>query len=197
MAVEPVWKRKIREVVDRRFDGNMKAASKHAGLNETYIRDLIERNRIPSVENLATFARSVGLPASVFLDEDAVGMQVPVVGYVGAGSEAHYYGASQGPFDYVAMPPQGSPRTVAVSVRGGSMSPAFDEGALLYYDDRQEPPTDGLQGALCVVGLPDGRVLVKRLYRASKRGRWHLHSNEPPILDQVIEWAAKVIWVKL
>ncbi|RTM07470.1 MAG: phage repressor protein [Hyphomicrobiales bacterium] len=48
-------------------------------------------------------------------------------------------------------------------------------------------------GVLCVVGLPDDRVLVKRIRRAKTPGFFHLDSNtEPTINDVEIVWAAKV-----
>ena len=117
---------------------------------------------------------------------------VPIVGQVGAGSEAHYYAESQGPFDEAPMPEFGSTDTVAVEVRGDSLGALFNQW-LVYYDDVRTPPTSDLLGRLCVVGLVDGRVLVKKLMRGSRPGAFHLFSvNESPIEDAEIEWAARV-----
>ncbi|PZO07654.1 MAG: phage repressor protein [Alphaproteobacteria bacterium] len=64
---------------------------------------------------------------------------------------------------------------------------------MVFYDDVRTPVTPDLIGHLCVVGLPDGRVLVKRLQKAAGTGFFHLISNtEGPILDQPVDWAAKV-----
>lgn len=95
------------------------------------------------------------------------------------------------------MPPVGSKDTVAVVVRGDSMLPIAENDWLLYYDNRHEPPTDELVGRLCVVGLSDGRMLVKRLYRARQPGLWDLHApNASTMFDQAVEWAAKITWIK-
>lgn len=122
---------------------------------------------------------------------------VPVVGYVGAGAVATLYADGQGPLDHVDPPSHAGPETVAVEIKGVSLGPAFDNG-LVFYDDVHQPVTPDQLGKLCVVGLPDGRVLVK-IVRMASDGRFHLLSNtaEEPILDQEVTWAAKVTDVRL
>lgn len=135
-------------------------------------------------------AKAFRVPEAVVIDAGAV---VPVVGYVGAGALAHYYGNGQGPYDEeVPMPENGTPDTVAVEVRGDSLGPLFNHW-LVYYDQVRTPPTMDMIGQLCVVGLADDRVLVKKLMRGSGPGTFHLLSaTESPIEDVTIEWAAKV-----
>lgn len=121
---------------------------------------------------------------------------VPVVGYVSAGSSLVQYAEGQGPFDYVPAPKMSTDSTVAASIRGVSLGPAFDE-ALLFYDDVRSPVTADLHGRLCVVGLADGRVLVKVL-RPGEAGRFHLISNtaEEPLWNEEIQWAARVTEIR-
>lgn len=118
---------------------------------------------------------------------------VPVAGFVGAGSEAHLYGDSQGPLDEVAAPEGATPQTIAVEVRGDSLGSFFD-GWLVFYDDVRSPITDDLLGRLCVVGLEDGRVLVKMVSRS--RAAAHLFDLTgqfgDPIQDIAVAWAAPV-----
>lgn len=118
---------------------------------------------------------------------------VPVAGYVGAGSQAHLYGDSQGPLDEVPAPDNATPQTVAVEIRGDSLGPMFD-GWLAYYDDVRSPVTDDLIGRLCVVGLEDDRVLVKKVMRSKANPRlFDLYGQfGDPILDAAIAWAAPV-----
>jgi phage repressor protein C with HTH and peptisase S24 domain len=194
----PLWKRRLQEVVAARFEGNMKAASLRAGLSETFVRDALVRGRVPTVENLTRLAEASGLPVKAFFSEDFTDGQVRVVGFVGAGAETHLYGEGQGPFDWAPAPPDARPTTVAVRVRGTSMAGLIDDGSLLYYDMRSDPPTVDMNGSLCVIGLADGRVVVKKLYKGGKRGRWNLIStNDAPMLDQQVEWAAKVTSVRM
>ena len=118
---------------------------------------------------------------------------VAVVGYVGAGSEAHFYGESQGMLGEARAPDGAKPETVAVEVRGDSLGPIFD-GWLVTYDDVRSPFTDDLLGRLCVVGLDDGRVLVKMVSRAKTApDRFDLHGQfGEPIRNVALDWAAPV-----
>jgi len=118
---------------------------------------------------------------------------VPLVGYVGAGSIAHYYGTGDGGLDEVPAPENATASTVAAEVRGTSLGPFFERW-LVFWDEVRNPPTPDLFGQLCVVGLPDDRVLVKQLKPASAPGRFHLLSNgtEEPIFDAEVVWAALV-----
>lgn len=119
--------------------------------------------------------------------------RVRLVGYVGAGAEAHYHAAADDPDEEVEAPENASNETVAAEIRGVSLGPAFDRW-LVYYDDVRSPVTPDMHGQLCVVGLPTDQVLVKVLRPSGTPGRFHLISNggEEPIFDQEVSWAAKV-----
>lgn len=118
--------------------------------------------------------------------------EVPLVGYVGAGAEMHHYSDGDNPNEFVPMPPGGGDNTVAVQIRGSSLGSIFDTW-LVYYDEVRDPPSYDMLGKLCVVGLEDGRVLVKKLRRGSAPGLYNLESvTEGLIEDVTITWAAKV-----
>jgi transcriptional regulator with XRE-family HTH domain len=152
-----------------------------------------ERGRTePSREDVARIADALHLSAADLEGGNIASDPVAVVGYVGAGAVAVLFSEGQGPFDYVEPPRQRAPSTVGLGVRGVSLGPAFDNG-WVFYDDVRSPVTEDLHGRLCVVGLTDGRVLVKILKPATG-GRFHLLSNtaEPPLLDEEVQWAARV-----
>lgn len=116
---------------------------------------------------------------------------VPLVGYVGAGALTHFF-AQDAPLDEVPAPAGSTESTVAVEIRGESLGSFFDRW-LVFYDDVRRPVTSDLLNRLCVVGLTDGRILIKKVQRSKARGLFHLLSQtEPPILDVEVEWAAKV-----
>ncbi|MGD9544977.1 helix-turn-helix domain-containing protein [Methylocystis sp.] len=116
---------------------------------------------------------------------------VPIVGYVGAGAET-FFESGQGPFDYVEAPDGATEDTVAVEIRGTSLGELFDRW-LIFYDQRREPVTSDLIGKLCVVGLADERIVVKKLKRGQRKDKYDLLSNtEPPLYDQSVIWAARV-----
>lgn len=126
-------------------------------------------------------------------DENTDG--VCIIGYIGAGGEI-LYSEGQGPFGEAPMPPDGrKPDMVAVEVRGDSMGVLGDK-TIIYYDNRQERPTEALFGKLCVVGLPDGRILLKTLLPSAKPGLFNLISlTGSPIFDQRLDWVAQVSFI--
>jgi transcriptional regulator with XRE-family HTH domain len=116
----------------------------------------------------------------------------PLVGYVGAGALAHIFSEGQGPFDEVDAPDGSTEDTVAVEIRGESLGSFFDQW-LVFYDDVRTPPSSKMLNRLCVVGVADGRILIKKLTKGTLPGHYTLLSQfEPPMYDQIIEWAALV-----
>jgi len=116
---------------------------------------------------------------------------VDLVGYVGAGAETHFFN-NDGPLDEVPAPAGSTDTTVAVEIRGDSLGSFFDRW-LVFYDDVRRPVATELINKLCVVGLEDGRILIKKIQRSKARGLFHLLSQtEDPILDVQIAWAARV-----
>lgn len=117
---------------------------------------------------------------------------VPLVGYVGAGAATHFFAQDSGQLDEVPAYDGASDATVAVEIRGDSLGSFFDRW-LVYYDDVRRPVTHDLINKLCVVGLEDGRILIKKIQRSKSRGLFHLLSQtEDPIFDIEIAWAARV-----
>lgn len=162
-----------------------------------YLSDLESGKRRHNSDWLAKLATALDAsPADLLRSPEEVGSAqrrtVPVVGYVGAGAEAHLFAHGQGPFDEVPAPENATAATVAVEVRGESLGSFFDTW-LVYYDDVRSPVTPDLIGRLCVVGLTDDRILVKKLQKAREPGLYHLLSQtEAPIFDAPVAWAARV-----
>jgi transcriptional regulator with XRE-family HTH domain len=155
-------------------------------IDRAAVNKILLGKRDLSAEEMIAAAQITGAPIPTVED-------VPLVGYVGAGSEMHYYEAGQGGFDDVPGIPGATPDTVAVEIRGDSLGSFFDHW-LVYYDRVERPITSGLVGKLCVVGVSDGRVLIKKVQRSKTAGLYHLlsQSGEPPITDVEIDWAAVV-----
>jgi transcriptional regulator with XRE-family HTH domain len=181
---------------------NLKRLRKAAGKTQVQVAEAMglskggyvkieDGDRRLTADYISRAARALGVREAEIIQDTA--FPVPVVGYVGAGAETHPLAEGQGPFDMVAAPDGATENTVAVEVRGVSLGPAFD-GWYVYYDEVRDPPTTSLLGRLCVVGLADGRVLVKILRRGQLKGRYTLESNvgELPIYDAEVSWAARV-----
>lgn len=120
-------------------------------------------------------------------------ISVPLVGRVGAGATMDLYSEAHDTHDRVRPPSSGATEhTVAVEIVGDSLGQAFNRW-IIYYDRRSDPPTKDMLNQLCVVGLTDGRVLVKTLTEGGIKGRYTLKSDfAPPIYDAEVDWAALV-----
>lgn len=153
----------------------------------------------PNYNRIVALAEEMGVltdtrseDVAAALPETQAPNRVRLVGYVGAGSEMHYYRLADEEYEEVPAPRRVTDRTVAVEIRGKSMGPAVS-GWLVFYDDIHSEVSPALHGRLCVVGLSDDRILVKRI-QSQGNGLFTLLSNsdEAPIEDAQIEWAALV-----
>ena len=130
--------------------------------------------------------------AAILRDPPPASRQIRIVGYVGAGSVAHYYALSDEDFEEVPPPSGATEQTVAVEIKGKSFGPLMD-GWLVFYNDVRSPITEDMLGEICVVGLSDDRILIKQITRERDGSITLLsNSNEKPIPNAQIEWAAKV-----
>lgn len=118
--------------------------------------------------------------------------KIKVKGYVGAGGAMHYYAVSQGDLGEIDPSDRDPADAAAVQIMGTSLGRFFDRWYAVYTDVRA-PITADLIGKLCVVGLDDDRVLIKKVIRNGNR--FDLMSNseeEEPIRGVKIKWAALV-----
>jgi transcriptional regulator with XRE-family HTH domain len=119
---------------------------------------------------------------------------VPIIGRVGANPEGLVlFATGQEPGDLAPIPPGGTDRAVALQVVGHSMRGVADDGALIYFEDQRTPPTPDMLGHVVVVEIDTDEVLVKRLLRGSRAGRFDLESVAGPTRhDARLRWAAHI-----
>lgn len=156
------------------------------------INNMISGFRKISADELLAIAEITGVPAP----NSRQPFMAPVLGKVSAGAVMHLAEDAQGPFDEVEAP-EGSPETtVAAIIEGDSLGPHFN-GWLVFWDQQPRPPGPEMNNKICVVGLDDGRIMIKRLARGSVPGTWTLLSQfEPPIYDANVKWATLVASMK-
>lgn len=169
------------------------------------IQKLEAGQRKLTIDWVRRLAKAYGVTESEIMGLEAASViKIPVVGFVGAGAlvdlvDAYEHG---GGMDELDCPPGLNPqKTVAVEVRGNSMEPFIGDGWYLYYEGRIFGVPPQYLGKLCVVKLADSdAVMVKRITAGDQIGHYHLLSyNEkdmPPLLNQTIEWSAKVAFIK-
>jgi DNA-binding XRE family transcriptional regulator len=178
----------------------IRAAREAAGYSQKQLADLagcsqadvhrLENGQVLVSKHLAKILSVLNLtnPAAVM---------VPVVGYIGAGSEVlaiddHAKGDG---LDHIPAPP-GMVNGIALIVRGDSMAPKYDDGEVLFIE-KTVYSIDSLIGEHCYIQLPDGRCYVKKLQYGSRPGLYSLISyNAPAIMDVPIERAYPIAFTK-
>lgn len=159
-------------------------------IDRAAVNKMLKGTRAVAADELYEIANITGVPAPVL--ELPSERMVPIVGYVGAGSEMLLYEAGDGENGSAMAPDGATENTVAAVIRGTSLGELLDQW-LVFYDQVHTPPTPDMIGQICVVGLADGRILIKKLMPGQLAGRYTLLANtEPPIYDAAVEWAAKV-----
>jgi hypothetical protein len=125
-------------------------------------------------------------------EDTEVAKSIRLAGIVRAGSEAILYAEGQDGDQWIDPPSPLGKDAFAVEIQGDSLGPLFDRW-FIFCDERRDHIGTDLLNRLCIVGLDDGRVLVKKVVRGQLAGKHTLLSNtEPPIYDVAICWAAIV-----
>ncbi len=119
---------------------------------------------------------------------------VPIIGRVGANPDGLVlFGQGQEPGDLAPIPPGGTDQARALLVVGHSMRGIADDGALIYFEDQRTAVTPDMLGHVVVVEVDTDEVLVKRLLRGSRPGRYDLESIAGPTRqDAKLRWAAHI-----
>jgi SOS-response transcriptional repressor LexA len=119
---------------------------------------------------------------------------VPIIGRIGADPEGTVlFATGQEAGDLAPVPPGGTHKAVALRIVGHSMRGLADDGGLIYFEDQRTPPTPDMLGHVVVVETDGDAVLVKRLLRGSRAGRYDLESIAGPTLhDCRLRWAAHI-----
>lgn len=155
---------------------------------------LFEHDHVSSEDIAASDGGLSSEDVAAFLPDPPSRKTVKLKGYVGASSSdgIHFYRFADDAFDEVPAPPGATDKTIAVEIRGKSWGPAL-ESWLVFYDDVRSPIEPNMLGKACILGLSDDRILLKIPFK-QPNGMFRLLSNsdEPPIEDAEIEWAALV-----
>jgi transcriptional regulator with XRE-family HTH domain len=154
----------------------------------------------PDEGALQRLSEMTTLPPAYFrYGEQALGAEprvIDIVGFVGAGAQINPVDDSPQDISNIEAPPGEMLSTVAVSVRGDSMYPVYQDGDIIFYM-REGTDEASYLGRECVVKLVGGPILLKRVMRGSERNSYLLLSYNASPMDNVrLEWASPVRWIK-
>lgn len=152
---------------------------------------ILQGKRQIKAEEIPLITRYLGLS-----DYGMVAAPIPVIGQVGPRNEVHLFD-DLSTIEQLEAPP-GLKQAKGLRVHGDSMTPAFNAGDVLIFDEPRYSGAElSLIGEQCVVKITDGPMLVKMLAARGAGGLWTLFSfTSAPLIDVQIEWAAPIVWVR-
>lgn len=193
---------RLREARMARGFASAAEAARRFHWNITSYQQAENGTRPPSRTRIAEYARKLKVSVNWLLTgagtrDDTELSTVPMIGFVGADALVTFLGGAQRMQHEVLAPPKATARTVALEIRGDSLRKHAQDGWLVYYEDHKEPMSESLLDKLCVIGLSDGSVMVRKIQKGSRSGLFHLLSSETdPVFDQKIIWASEIVWLK-
>lgn len=194
------WESRFRQRMEAQGH-TMKSLSLAAGLNESFVRDMLQRKRRPSVEKFSKLVSILGTTVADIMGEEGQGdtsRSVPLMGYVGAGAEVEpdfeqvpNEGLEQIPVPF-ALPAE----MIAFQVRGDSMLPQFRDGTVLIVYREQRRSLESFYGEEAAVRTSDGRRFIKTILRGARAGMVNLMSwNAQPIENVHLAWVGEIFSV--
>ncbi len=171
-------------------DIKAKPLAKKAGLGETAVRDILEREGGDMrVGTLHALAGALDTTVDQILGARAIG----VVGRIGAGGSVIYAEHDLGD---VPRPPGVTFAVEALEVEGSSMLPRYSSGDVVYIAREHDGVEEEDIGEICAIRLVSGETYIKQLTHGSRPGFFTLRStNAEDIIDVEIEWATPIIFV--
>jgi len=163
--------------------------SKAAGLNDTAVRDLLNKVDDPRVGTLLRLANALEIsPATLF------GGMLPISGTIG---QAGRITDGHSPHKMVPRPPEADGDLLAYLVDGDYLLPAYRSGDVIYCSRKHDVIKDSYFGEECVAKLVNGGgAYLRTLDKGGESDRFTLRSFNATALEDVsLEWAAPVLFV--
>lgn len=180
-----------------KFKSARAAALRHGWTVSTYASHENGQTDVPSKE-AKKYAKAFKVSAGWILTGDgpmAAQNLVKLMGYIGAGAEItpEHEQVPEDGLDEIELPYAIGVDAVAFEVKGPSMLPKYDPGALIVCSSSPRNPDDFI-GAEVAVRTTNGNRYLKKLRPGSRRGVYTLESfNDDPIRDVKIAWLGQVL----
>jgi phage repressor protein C with HTH and peptisase S24 domain len=191
------WEKRFRELMEGR-GFTMKSLSLEAGLNESFVRDMLQRKRVPSIDKFARLTKLLGTTVAEFTNEPvAPAFTVPLMGFVGAGAEVEpdFEQVPADGLDQIAVPFPLPAEMIALEVRGDSMLPQYRDGTIIIAYREQRRAVESFYGEEACVRTSDGRRFIKTIMRGEGNTVNLISWNASPIEGARLEWIGEIFSV--
>lgn len=187
-----LWRKRLEKAI-KDSGLSMKEVSLAAGKGETFVRDLIERDRIPSIENFLAIARVVGKPVSYLVGENSETAKEPglrrvdVVAHVQAGHFAETWEWDEEERYAVYVPDLAEYRGLrlyAAETRGPSMNKRYSDQTVVVFNSVIEAHEEPIPGKRYIIERkrPSGESehTVKLLHLDPEGKFWLMPESDDP-----------------
>lgn len=192
--MDQIWKTRLAKALED-SGINMLTASRLAGKGDTYVRDLLKRDKEPTIENFMALAKVVGKPVSYLIGEsEARDAIVPLMGFIGAGAEImpEFEQVPPEGLDQINIPFLLPAEMIALQVRGDSMLPVYKDGHIIIVYAEQKRPIQAFFGEEAAVRTSDGRRFLKTIMRGQGNAVTLTSFNAAPIENVQLEWVGEI-----
>jgi repressor LexA len=189
----PIMGNKLKSLREERGWTHEKAAEE-MGVSRSQFIKLERGERRLTIQYINQAAKAFGIrPADIIEDMDD--NTVPLMGYIGAGSEIMP--------DMEQVPPEGLDQIhipfplpedmIALEVKGDSMLPVYKDGHVLIVYAEQKKPIAAFYGEDAAVRTSDGRRFLKTIVKGSPITL--MSFNAAPIENVGLEWVGEIFAV--
>lgn len=189
----PIMGNKLKSLREERGWTHEKAAEE-MGVSRSQFIKLERGERRLTIQYINQAAKAFGIrPADIIEDMDD--NTVPLMGYIGAGSEIMP--------DMEQVPPEGLDQIhipfplpedmIALEVKGDSMLPVYKDGHVLIVYAEQKKPIAAFYGEDAAVRTTDGRRFLKTIVKGSPITL--MSFNAAPIENVGLEWVGEIFAV--
>jgi repressor LexA len=191
-AMLPAMGNKLKSLREERGWTHEKAAEE-MGVSRSQFIKLERGERRMTIDYVNQAAKAFGIRAADVIDDPEENV-VPLMGYIGAGSEILP--------EFEQIPPEGLDQIhvpfplpddmIALEVRGDSMLPVYKDGHVVIVYAEQKRPLSAFYGEEAAVRTSDGRRFLKTIMKGSNGHVTLTSFNAAPIENVGLEWIGEI-----
>lgn len=191
-AMLPAMGNKLKSLREERSWTHEKAAEE-MGVSRSQFIKLERGERRLTVDYINQAAKAFGVRPSDII-EDMEDNVVPLMGYIGAGSEIlpEFEQVPPEGLDQIHVPFPLPDEMIALEVRGDSMLPVYKEGHVLIIYAEQKRPLSAFYGEDAAVRTSDGRRYLKTIMKGNGGTVTLMSFNAAPIEGVSLEWVGEI-----